>query len=198
MSGHGVDLRTPRLVRIHDGRDTLKLVRRVGIGRPVMRRHVEELAAVLAEHTHQILRHDTSYGDPVLCAFVLRGGALLYPAFSTLFTDADVCFLGMRRTPSGVVCEYATPIPRENYEAIVIVDCVIGTGATIQAARDHFGALTRTRDYIATLCSAKSATTSLIDNGLTVIGLALDEKLDDGLVLPDLGHLDAGDLFSQA
>lgn len=189
---------TPRRVRIHDGGETLRLVRRVGIARPVMRRHVEELAAVLAEHTRQIVRHHASYGTPVLCVFVLRGGALLYPAFSARFADADVCFLGMHRTPGGVVCEYATPVPRDDYEAVVIADCVIGTGDTMRTARDYLDTPPGTREYIATLCASKEATTSLITKGLTVIGLALDEELNDGLVLPDLGHLDAGDLFSQA
>jgi len=195
MNWDGMHVGTPRRVRIHDGRETLKLVRRVGLARPAVRRHVHELANVLAEHTHQIVRH---HGTRVLCVFILRGGALLYPAFSTRFCDADMCFLGMRRTPAGVVCEYATPVPRQGYEAVVLVDSVIGTGDTVRATRNYLGGSAETREYIATLCASKDATTSLIANGLTIIGLALDEELDDGLVLPDLGHLDAGDLFSQA
>ncbi|MFZ5869738.1 MAG: uracil phosphoribosyltransferase [Actinomycetota bacterium] len=190
--------RTSQRIEIHDGSDTLRMVRKVGIARPRVRQYVDELAEVLAEHTHRVVRKHAPYGAPVLCVFLLRGGALLYPAFAARFRDADVCFLGLRRIPDGVVCDYATPVPRESYEAVLLVDCIVGTGATVRAARAHLGPMRQAREYVATLCSARQTTASLVADGLTFIGLALDEDLDDGLVLPDLGHLDAGDVFSQA
>lgn len=190
--------RSPRIVRIYDGKDTLKTVRQTGIGRSTMRTHVGQLGTILAEHTYEIVRSGTAHPQPILCVFILRGGAMLYPAFSARFTQADVCFLGMRRTDDGVACEYATPIPRHDYHAVVLVDCVIGTGATITAVRKCLKPIQRESNYVATLCSSRQATTQLADDGLTVIGMALDEKLEDGLVLPHLGHLDAGDLFSEA
>lgn len=187
-----------RRVAISDGHETLRYVRQVGIARPVVRKSVQDLAEILAEHTGQVVHHCEPVGARVLCVVILRGGALLYPAFSARFRDADFCFLGMRRTGEGVACSYATPIPGDSYHAVLYVDCIVGTGATIQAARTQVGAGLSPSEYVATLCSSHAGTSRLIDAGLTVIGLALDEKLDAGLVMPDLGHLDAGDLFTQA
>jgi uracil phosphoribosyltransferase/uncharacterized protein with PQ loop repeat len=187
-----------RRVTISDGRATLRCLRREGVTRPVARKGVQELGEILAEHTEQIVHHGAPSGARVLCVVILPGGAVLHPAFFARFRDADFCFLGMDRTGAGVTCSYATPIPEDRYDAVLYVDCVVGTGATIQAARTRVGTKLSSSEYLATLCSTRQGTSALIDAGLTIIGLALDEKLDAGLVLPGLGHLDAGDLFTQA
>lgn len=133
----------------------------------------------------------------VLCVILLRGGALLYPAFAAEFGDADFCMMGLRRTGAGVVCDYRTDIPRAAYDLVVYVDCVAGTGGTILAAHRAITAVTEAAHEIAAvICSATPATRALHDANIGMIGFSLDEAETGGLVLPDLGRLDAGDLFT--
>ncbi|HEU5160836.1 MAG TPA: hypothetical protein VFU43_27815 [Streptosporangiaceae bacterium] len=133
----------------------------------------------------------------MLCVIILRGGALLYPSFAAEFGGADFCMLGLRRDGTKVVCDYRTTIPRTAYEIVLYVDCVAGTGATILAAHHAITTvIDAAQEIAAVICSAVPATRALHHANIGLIGFKLDEIETGGLVLPDLGKLDAGDLFT--
>ncbi len=161
----------------------------------LMRHNIDRLGRSLAQAVHG--GPGVADAGTVLCVIILRGGALLYPSFAAEFGGADFCMLGLRRDGSAVSCEYRTSVPRSAYDLVLYVDCIAGTGGTILAAHDAITAVTDTTQAIAAvICSATRATRALDDANIGLIGFSLDESETDGLVRPDLGKLDAGDLFT--
>lgn len=161
----------------------------------LMRHHIDRLGRSLAHAVHST--PGVAGLSDVLCVIILRGGALLYPSFAAEFSSADFCMLGLRRDGAEVSCDYRTTIPRAAYDLVLYVDCIAGTGGTVLAAHRAISAVTDTAQEIATvICSATPATRALRDANIGLIGFALDESEKDGLVKPDLGKLDAGDLFT--
>ncbi|MET9293102.1 uracil phosphoribosyltransferase [Streptomyces sp. NPDC003077] len=168
-----------------------------------VRRTAIELGEVLAHRARSLLgapggpRH--AVPGSVLCVVVLRGGALLYPGFSVVFADADFCMLGMRRENGAVRTEYVTPIPGNAYAATLYLDCVTATGGTLLAAREAVGGRCAPgRETAVVISGAATATKRLGEAGMDVLGCSLHEGLNGDVVLPDMGALDAGDLFSGA
>lgn len=161
----------------------------------LMRRNIDRLGRSLAVAVHG--SPDVAAAGAVLCVIILRGGALLYPSFAAEFGGADFCMLGLRRDGAEVLCDYRTTVPRTAYDLVLYVDCIAGTGRTILAAHHAITAVTgAAQEIAAVICSATSATHALQDANIGIIGFSLDETENDGLVLPDFGKLDAGDLFT--
>ncbi|MFI9202542.1 uracil phosphoribosyltransferase [Streptomyces sp. NPDC053048] len=168
-----------------------------------VRRGIIELGDVLGPRTADIVRNELVSLQDVLCVVVLRGGALLYPGFARAFPWADFCMLGMRRRPEpggnrlSPANEYMTTVPREEYRATVYIDCVSATGDTLLAARNSVARMCDGgREVAAVVCSAGVATARLRGAGIGLVGFSLHEDLDGQVVVPDMGELDAGDLFS--
>lgn len=161
----------------------------------LMRHNIDRLGRSLARAVHST--PDVADAGDVLCVIILRGGALLYPSFAAEFGSADFCMLGLRRDGAEISCHYRTTVPRPAYDLVLYVDCIAGTGGTVLAAHDAITAVTDTTQAIAAvICSATPATRVLKDANIGLIGFSLDEIESDGLVKPDLGKLDAGDLFT--
>lgn len=133
-----------------------------------------------------------------LGAVILRGGLLLYPGFARVSPELDFCLLAMERDGDGRAgCRYLTPPPRREYDTAILIDCVAATGGTLLASRRVLSANCSIPAFqAAVLCSSESATRTLLDQGIDVVGFRLDEALNGDVVTPDLGELDAGDLFS--
>lgn len=170
-------------------------------GRPsqLVRRDIARLSHELGRATRDIIREQTRGRQAaVLCAIILRGGLLLYPGFAAEFGDSDFCLLGMRRAHAGrVICEYMTSPSRPAYDVAVLVDCVAATGGTLLTARKALGEAHHVTAHVASVvCSSKLATATLLDAGFEVAGFSLNDGLAGDVVTPDLGELDAGDLFS--
>ncbi|MFI6285012.1 uracil phosphoribosyltransferase [Streptomyces sp. NPDC051018] len=164
-----------------------------------VRRGLIRLGGVLGLRTAEITRGELGAPRDVLCVVVLRGGALLYPGFVTAFPQADFCVLGMRRTPGrlSVDHQYMSDVPRDGYQATVYIDCVAATGGTLLAAREAIAARCATGHEVAAVISgAAAATARLREAGVNMVGFSLYEGLDGQVVYPDMGELDAGDLFS--
>ncbi|MEU5401388.1 uracil phosphoribosyltransferase [Streptomyces sp. NPDC005963] len=164
-----------------------------------VRQGIIALGHVLGPRTADIVRGEFGALDDVLCVVVLRGGALMYPGFAGAFPEADFCMVGMRRSPDqqSVEHEYLTAIPRASYRATIYIDCIAATGGTLLAA----GALVSARcttgpELAAVISSAAVATERLHLAGIDLLGFSLYEDLRGPVVAPDLGRLDAGDLFS--
>ncbi|NNN32872.1 hypothetical protein HLK59_21410 [Streptomyces sp. S3(2020)] len=159
-----------------------------------VRQGIFELSRVLADATRASLPDDAT----VLCVIVLRGGMLLYPGFAAPFAHTDFCLLGMERDTWGQAqCRYLTPPGRPVYDVAVLIDCVAATGGTVLAARQVLAdSCDISRHTAAVLCSSERATRTLTGEGIDVLGFRLHEALDGDVVTPDLGELDAGDLFS--
>ena len=163
----------------------------------LVRDYIGQLGIALARTVRDCRTDAGDRARRVLCVIILRGGALLYPAFAVEFDDADFCMLGLRRGRRGVVADYRTAIPRRSYERIVYIDCVAATGGTIFAARRAVAQQCTTDEEIsAVICGARTATRALYGAGVSVVGFSLDEAEANGIVGPDLGRLDAGDLFT--
>ena len=169
---------------------------------PELRRRIGALSPWLAKETDSYLLDvgDSNAEDSQLVVVVLRGGALLYRGFAERFNDADVCMVAVRRAETGgPVCQYMTDVPRAEYATTIYVDCVAATGATVLAVRSQVTAHCEMEHEVASvLCSSTVATDKLTRAGLDVVGFSLNDGLQDGVVLPDLGAADAGDLFSSA
>lgn len=157
-----------------------------------MRRQVHALGQRLAEAVA------TRCADRnLLFVVVLRGGALLYPSFALRFPEADYCMVGLRRTAGGVVSEYRTQLPHNTYDQIVYLDCIASTGSTLLAAHRAMSRHSPARSQLAVvICSATPATRSLQAAGIDLMGFSLHETETGGIVAPDLGRMDAGDLFA--
>ncbi|GAB2891883.1 hypothetical protein GCM10027074_70100 [Streptomyces deserti] len=151
------------------------------------RRHIFTLSRVLADTT-----------TSALCVIVLRGGQLLYPGFAPPFAHTDFSLLAMERDEHGQARRrYMTPPSRSYYDTAVLVDCVAATGGTLLAARQELAASCDISHHLAAvLCASDQTTRTLIKSGIDVVGFRLHESLDGNVVTPDLGELDAGDLFS--
>ncbi len=157
-----------------------------------MRRHVHDLGQRLAE---AVAMHHAD--RDLLFVVVLRGGALLYPSFALRFPEADFCMVGLRRAASGVEFEYCTQLPDRTYEQIVYLDCIAGTGTTLLAAHRALSRRSPAQSHLAAvICSATPATRALQAAGIDLVGFSLHEAETGGIVAPDLGRMDAGDLFA--
>lgn len=164
-----------------------------------VRRQAHQLSGYVAEGTRQRTAEVVGEHARILCTIILRGGAVLYPAFANAFPDADFCLLGCRRTDQAGLArvEYATLIPRARYDATVYIDCICATGGTILAASQFVGGHCQPgQEIVAVISSTNPGTSLLTGAGIGVVGLSLFESHVDGVVAPDLGSLDAGDLFS--
>ncbi|HEX2051402.1 MAG TPA: hypothetical protein VHJ34_12355 [Actinomycetota bacterium] len=156
------------------------------------------MSVALAEEIARAGIVRTADGASILCAIVLRGGLLLYPGFCGAFSGADFCLLGMKRGDDGVVaCPYLTQPVRASYDVGIYVDCVAATGGTLLEARRVLASTCDiSRHVAAVLCSSDCATGVLVREGIDVVGFRLSESLDGDIVTPDMGEMDAGDLFS--
>jgi len=157
------------------------------------------LGGVLGLRTAEIMRAELGALRDVLCVLVLRGGALMYPGFAAAFPHADFCVLGMRRTPDQlrVDHQYMTDVPRSSYQATVYIDCIAATGGTLLAAREAIAARCATGHEVAAVVSSAAAATDRVRAmGVSFVGFSLYEGLNGRVVTPDMGELDAGDLFS--
>ncbi|HEY0698758.1 MAG TPA: uracil phosphoribosyltransferase [Micromonospora sp.] len=164
-----------------------------------IRRRATELGALLARHTLHFVRDRSGPRPRVLAVVILRGGALLYPGFISVFEDSDFCLVGMCRDErlGAVRADYMTPIPQGDYDAVIYLDAVCATGGTLLETRRLVRKECDGGYEVVTVISSSAAATRLLrEAGMAVVGLSLQESLQDGLVLPDLGELDAGDLFS--
>jgi uracil phosphoribosyltransferase len=163
-----------------------------------VRRDIASLSYALGSAAAATVRETVSDNGSVLCVIVLRGGLLLYPGFAHTFAGADFCLLGMRREPEGtVICEYMTKPRRPAYDVVILADCVAATGQTLLTARTVLAAAQRISSHLAAvICASRQATKTLTSAGMDILGFSLSEDLDGNVVTPDMGELDAGDLFS--
>ena len=164
-----------------------------------VRQGLIQLGRVLGLRTADVMDERFGSLQNVLCVVILRGGALLYPGFTTTFPQADFCVLGMRRTPGegSVKSEYMTAVPRDSYQATVYIDCVSATGGTLLAARELIAGTCHTGHEVAAVVSGAAAGTEVLQAaGVNVVGFSIYEELNGQVVMPDMGALDAGDLFS--
>lgn len=180
------------LVEVDDKYGLYATISSASLSRSGMRRQVHRLGQQLAEAVYGLCLDRT-----VLCVVILRGGALLYPSFADRFLEADYCMIGLRRSEQGIEFEYCTQIPRNSYDRVVYLDCVAGTGNTLLAAHEAIGRRSRASGHLAAvICSATPATRSLAARGVSLVGFSLAEEETGGIVAPDLGRMDAGDLFA--
>lgn len=164
-----------------------------------VRRGLIELGGILGLRTAEIMRGELGALRDVLCVLVLRGGALMYPGFATAFPQADFCMLGMRRMPDQLRMDhqYMTDLPRDDYQGTVYIDCIAATGGTLLAAREAVAARCDTGHEVAAVVSSAAAATDRIrTTGISLVGFSLYEGINGRVVTPDMGELDAGDLFS--
>ena len=181
------------ILEVPDGEGLYASINAAPQPRAAIRGRIDALGRSLA----RAVRDRLAGTDRVLCVVILRGGALLYPSFAAELDEADFCMVGLRRVDGGVVSEYRTTIPRDSYDRVIYLDCVAATGGTILEARQAVaGACDAGEETAAVICSATTATRALHAAGVNIIGFSLDEAETSGIVAPDLGELDAGDLFT--
>lgn len=188
-----------RAWELTDNYGLYKGVTRPGVHAEGVRHDVARLSYVLSRATLTTIGETSGVrDDEVLCAIILRGGLLLYPGFAAEFAASDFCLLGMRREqPDKVICEYLTSLSRLSYSVVVLADCVAATGNTLLTAREILAGTCQISTCVAAvICASRQATATLRDAGINVVGFSLSEDLDGSVVTPDLGELDAGDLFS--
>jgi SAM-dependent methyltransferase/uracil phosphoribosyltransferase len=153
------------------------------------------LACHLAEETR--LKLNKLVQAKMLLIPILRGGLLLYPAFAEAFPRSAVGLLHIVRAGNGRTTTHECLPNVGDVDVVLYLDAVAGTGATI----DHASKRIRQRyqdaqQYACVVSSSSEATANLTARGLTVLGISIDEDHVDGLVAPDLGVRDAGDLLS--
>ncbi|WP_283134701.1 uracil phosphoribosyltransferase [Rhizohabitans arisaemae] len=185
--------------RVADPGGVYRTLRTTSVPSDQARRDVFHLSHLLGAAARDRVRAAAGEEAAVLCVVVLRGGLLLYPGFGQAFAEADFSLLGMRRRDDGVVaCDYMTTPHRDTYAAAVLIDCVAATGRTLLTARDMLAKsqVTAAAFLAAVVCSSAQATRTLLGEGVDVLGISLDEELAGDVVVPDLGAMDAGDLFS--
>ncbi|HET6711253.1 uracil phosphoribosyltransferase [Amycolatopsis sp.] len=181
------------VVELPDSEGLYAAITVADVPKALLRKRIGRLGRGLA----RAVRDAGRPGERVLCVVVLRGGALLYPAFADEFGDAAFCMLGLRRVGGDVVTEYRTEIPGGAYDRVVYLDCVAATGRTIFAARRAIAPICHAaEEVVAVVCAATTATRALRAAELGVIGFSLHEAETSGVVAPDFGRLDAGEVFA--
>ena len=158
---------------------------------------IRELAQQLAGRVRQVVQESIG-ARTVECVVVLRGGLLLYPAFSECFLDARVTVVAARRSSNGRVIEYDSGIPNTPVDLCLYLDSVVGTGLTLGRVHSHLGARRSARRSLACVLSSSSlGAERLAQMHIDMVGFSLNESVDsNGLVRPDLGTRDAGDLVA--
>lgn len=155
---------------------------------------VETLSVRLAHELHRVWGAAIPVDARVLVVVVLRGGLLMHSGFVSAFPGAATALVAVSRAGDDRIVAYAQ-VPPGEYDAAIYVDPVIGSGATLLRAREVVDAHTHTgRHVVAALCGAKPGVDALARAGFSVLGISLDELDQHGLVIPDLGSRDAGDL----
>jgi uracil phosphoribosyltransferase len=156
---------------------------------------VSAVAWYLADQARLELR--TLVQPNMLLVPILRGGLLLYPAFSVTFAAAAVGLVQVARDRNGRVMTYECLPPVATVDVVLYLDAVAGTGRTIehasQVVRERYGAQ---HHYACVLSASAEATAYMCERNVNVIGVSTDETNIGGIVAPDLGLRDAGDLVS--
>ncbi len=189
-------------VELEDRRGLYRLFRSSDIRRIGMRENISDLGASLARHTRQLIEREFPEANRILCAVILRGGAILYPGFLAEFSEADFCFMGLQRAGGGAGeadCAYCSAVANVTYDLGIYIDCIAATGGTLIAAKRFLQDRCRFSHNVAALvCSTDVATRVLEEERIGVVAFSLAESLKGNVVAPDFGELDAGDLFSSA
>ncbi len=170
-----------------------QLLREPNLGDAAVRDVVIALSTNLALRLHEQLRVFPE--NKVLLIPILRGGLLMYPAFAKVFRSAAVGLVQIAREGEGRKVIYESLPQGIQPEVILFLDPVAGTGGTIERAarlaRDRYGA----RKHVAcVITAARDVRGSLRTEEVSLEGVSTEEENLDGLVIPDLGERDAGDL----
>jgi 2-polyprenyl-3-methyl-5-hydroxy-6-metoxy-1,4-benzoquinol methylase/uracil phosphoribosyltransferase len=159
-----------------------------------------EIVSLLASNLAHCVKSELgAYRDQqILLVPILRGGLLVYPAFINTFRYAAVGLFQISRHNGHRTVLYESLPEGISPNVILYLDAVAATGNTIicasQLIKRHYGEV----DQRACLITAtRSASTCIRDAGITVDGISTDELDIGGLVVPDLGCRDAGDLAYQ-
>lgn len=135
--------------------------------------------------------------DRVLLVTILRGGLLLYPSFVEAFPSAAIGLVQVRRVGDDERAIVYEMFPSLRCAVVLYLDTVVGSGKTIEKVVGRVRQIQPNATHcVCVISSASVGTAKLASLGLRVFGISTDEHLRDGLVLPDLGERDAGDLAS--
>lgn len=163
------------------------------------RKRLAELSVHLADSVSSRLSANGIAPRSALCVFILRGGALLLPGFLQHMAGSPFCLLAMKRGATVGTAEpiYCSDLPVGAISTIIYVDCIAASGGTVDAAR----ALMREsyhpeREILVVVASSADATHRFAGEGVEVFGVSLYERIEGGVLAPDLGRLDAGDILS--
>ncbi len=165
------------------------------LSRKAARGVVDQLAAIVADSVGALLAQGGAKQSRTVVCFILRGALLLMPAFMRSFSDAHFSLVQLHRDPDGrrtghVICAPKISTP----EAVVIADCVAATGATISAAIALLNYDTAVLKIAGVVTATAVAANHLRLGGFALAAISSNEAEINGLVFPDLGSQDAGDL----
>ncbi len=170
-----------------------QLFREPGLGETAAREVVSALSERLAERIREQLGSFSA--QRVLLLPILRGGLLMYPAFSKLFRSAAVGLVQIVRNGDDREVVYENLPPGIQPEVVLYLDPVASTGRTIQrAARLLFERYRASKHIACVIAAAREVKGCLRAANVDLEGISTDEESLDGLVVPDLGARDAGDL----
>ena len=131
----------------------------------------------------------------ILLLPILRGGLLMYPAFINIFRNAAVGLIQVVRQGAHRSVIFESLPCNISPDVILLLDPVASTGRTLacvsQLVRSRYG---KARHNACLVAAARGATAFLQESGIDLDGISTDEEDIKGLVVPDLGARDAGDL----
>lgn len=189
------------VLTLRDTDDLYKKSQIENIKKTDLRECLNVLGHNLAQQTKQVFEISKLKYDNVLCVVILRGGAFLFSGFLTHFPSSDFCMAGISRdsetgTPQ---CDYITAIESHRYDCVVYLDCVVASGSTILKAHEKLSSLCQFGDKVAAvICSSTDGTRKLTEAGFSVLGYSLSEHNENGVVAPDFGRMDAGEVFHKS
>lgn len=134
--------------------------------------------------------------QPLVLVPILRAGMLLVPAFLRLFPEARIGYIGLRRQEATLEPElyYANLPPLGDGAQILILDPMLATGGSIEAALDYLCAHGASQPTLLCIIAAPEGITRLRRRypEVPIVTAAIDHGLDEhGFIIPGLG--DAGD-----
>lgn len=186
------------VLTLRDTDDLYKKSANQNIKKTDLRDCLNALGYNLAQQTKQVFEISKLKYDNVLCVVILRGGAFLYPGFLTHFTGSNFCMVGISRDPEAGTpqCDYMTSIDADQYDCVVYLDCVVASGSTILKAHEKLSSICKFGDKVAAvICSSTDGTQKLTEAGFSMLGYSLSEHNENGVVAPDFGRMDAGEVF---
>lgn len=178
-------------IKLNDALEAYRLLSRGHVDIARARRAALVVSAYVCSQVTAVLEEADT-----LVVFILRGALLMLPSAYECFVNSTFGLLGMKREGDTSKCNYRALPNARKFTNLVIVDSVIGSGETILSSRNVLEreGFSFEEVFACFIVSSKKANERLRKDGWHTYGFSDNEHVINGMVIPDFGSRDAGDM----